>query len=183
MGWPLTVWPAESMHSEFGVNSSSHFPFRVRTDRQTHSVIVDRRNWSIYPAAWEMIHCTACFVYIRVLFHRAMLRYVWCQWVENEHSLWLSSLPMLVIGWWVVSVTVSMCVCVSVCVHVCILTKIWLELSTPNHYYYCYNFAALCRSRWRKQIGMIDDHDECEWVNVSSGTSSPGLSRTNSTEP
>ena len=20
---------------------------------------------------------------------------------------------------------------------------------------------AICRSRWRKQIGMIDDHDEC----------------------
>ena len=37
------------------------------------------------------------------------------------------------------------------------------------------------RSRWRKQIGMSDDHDECEWVNVSSGTSSPGLSQTNST--
>jgi len=30
---------------------------------------------------------------------------------------------------------------------------------------------------------MIDDHDECEWVNVSSGTGSPGLSRTNSTKP
>jgi len=30
---------------------------------------------------------------------------------------------------------------------------------------------------------MIDDYDECEWVNVSSGTGSPGLSRTNSTEP
>jgi len=42
---------------------------------------------------------------------------------------------------------------------------------------------AMCRSGWRKQIGMIDDHDECEWVNVSSGTGSPGLSRTNSTEP
>jgi len=36
------------------------------------------------------------------------------------------------------------------------------------------------RSRWRKQIGMID---KCEWVNVSSGTGSPGLSRTKSTEP
>jgi len=42
---------------------------------------------------------------------------------------------------------------------------------------------AMDRSRWRKQIGMIDDHDECEWVNVSSGTSSPGLSRTKPTEP
>ena len=42
---------------------------------------------------------------------------------------------------------------------------------------------AMCRSRWRKQIGMIDDHDEYELVNVSSGTGSPGLSRTNSTEP
>ena len=42
---------------------------------------------------------------------------------------------------------------------------------------------AMDRSRWTKQLGMIDDHDECEWVNVSSCTGSPGLSRTNSTEP
>ena len=42
---------------------------------------------------------------------------------------------------------------------------------------------AMDRSRWRKQIGMIGDHDECEWVNVSSGISSPRLSRTKSTEP
>ena len=42
---------------------------------------------------------------------------------------------------------------------------------------------AMDRSRWRKQMGMIDDHHECEWVNVSSGTSSPGLSRTKSKEP
>jgi len=41
---------------------------------------------------------------------------------------------------------------------------------------------AMVHSRWRKQIGMIDDHDECEWVNVSSGTGLPGLSRTNFTE-
>jgi len=33
---------------------------------------------------------------------------------------------------------------------------------------------AVDSSRWRKQIGMIDDHDECVWVNVSSGTGSPG---------
>jgi len=31
--------------------------------------------------------------------------------------------------------------------------------------------------------GMIDDHDRCEWVNVSYGTSSPGLSWTKSREP
>jgi len=44
--------------------------------------------------------------------------------------------------------------------------------------------CGMDRSRWRKQIGMIDDHYEtCEWVNVSSGTGSPRLSRTNSTEP
>ena len=24
-------------------------------------------------------------------------------------------------------------------------------------------------------FGLIDDHDECEWVNVSSGTGSPAL--------
>jgi len=32
---------------------------------------------------------------------------------------------------------------------------------------------AMDRNRRRKQIGMIDDHDECECVNVSSGTGSP----------
>jgi len=25
---------------------------------------------------------------------------------------------------------------------------------------------------------MIDDHDGCEWVNIPSGTGTPGLSRT-----
>jgi len=42
---------------------------------------------------------------------------------------------------------------------------------------------AMDSSRWRKWIGMTDDHDECEWVNVSSSTGSPRLSRTKSTEP
>ena len=42
---------------------------------------------------------------------------------------------------------------------------------------------AMDRSRWRKQIGMIDDHNECEWVNVSSGTGSPRLSQTKPKEP
>ena len=42
---------------------------------------------------------------------------------------------------------------------------------------------AMDRSRRRTQIGIFDDHDECEWVNVSSGTGSPGLSRRKSTEP
>jgi len=42
---------------------------------------------------------------------------------------------------------------------------------------------AMDRSRWRKQIEMIDNDDECEWANVSSGIGSPGLSQTNSTEP
>jgi len=31
---------------------------------------------------------------------------------------------------------------------------------------------AMDSSRWRKQIGIIDDHNGCEWVNVSFGTSS-----------
>jgi len=30
---------------------------------------------------------------------------------------------------------------------------------------------------------MTDDHDRCEWVNVSSGTCSPWLSWTKSREP
>jgi len=38
------------------------------------------------------------------------------------------------------------------------------------------------RSRWRKQIGIFDDHDGCEWVNVSSGTSSSRLSQIKSKE-
>jgi len=43
--------------------------------------------------------------------------------------------------------------------------------------------GAMDRSRWRKQIGIFDDHDGCKWVNVSSGTGSPGLSGTKSKEP
>ena len=39
------------------------------------------------------------------------------------------------------------------------------------------------KNRWRKQIGIFDDHNGCEWVNVSSGTGSCGLSRTKSKEP
>jgi len=42
---------------------------------------------------------------------------------------------------------------------------------------------AMDRSRCWKQIGIFDDQDGYEWVNVSSGTGSPGLSRTKSTEP
>jgi len=42
---------------------------------------------------------------------------------------------------------------------------------------------AMDGSKWRKQIGIFDDHDWCEWVNVSSGTSSPGLSQTKSKKP
>jgi len=37
---------------------------------------------------------------------------------------------------------------------------------------------AMNRKRWSKWRGMIDDHDRCEWVNVSSGTGSPRLSQT-----
>jgi len=39
---------------------------------------------------------------------------------------------------------------------------------------------AMDRSRWRKQIRIFDDHNGSEWVNVSSGTGSPGLSWTKS---
>jgi len=35
------------------------------------------------------------------------------------------------------------------------------------------------RSRWRKQIGMIDDHAECEWVNVYLVPAHPGCPRQN----
>jgi len=42
---------------------------------------------------------------------------------------------------------------------------------------------AMDCSRWRKQIGMIDDHNECEWVIVSFSTDSPGLSQTKSKPP
>jgi len=41
---------------------------------------------------------------------------------------------------------------------------------------------AMDCSKWMKQIGTIDDHDGCKWVNVSSGTGSTGLSRTKFTE-
>jgi len=33
---------------------------------------------------------------------------------------------------------------------------------------------AMVPDRWRKMIRMVDDQEGCEWVNVSSGTGSPG---------
>jgi len=62
--------------------------------------------------------------------------------------------------------------------------KTWTEIVEKDYKAHGLNRDdAMERSRWRKQIGMIDDHDECEWVNVSSGTGTPGLSRTRSKEP
>jgi len=42
--------------------------------------------------------------------------------------------------------------------------------------YYWNREDAMNLSRWRKLI-KDDDQDRCEWVNVSSGTSSPGCPR------
>ena len=62
--------------------------------------------------------------------------------------------------------------------------KTWTEIVVNDCKERCLNREdAMDRSRWRKQTGMIDDHDECEWVNVSSGTGSFGLIRTKSKEP
>ena len=44
-------------------------------------------------------------------------------------------------------------------------------------------YGFICFYMCTMFTGMIDDHDECGWVNVSSGTGSPGFSQTNSTEP
>ena len=41
---------------------------------------------------------------------------------------------------------------------------------------------AMDHIRWMKQIRVINDHDRCEWVNVSSGTGSSELCRTKSIE-
>ena len=32
--------------------------------------------------------------------------------------------------------------------------------------------------RWRKLIRMVDEQEGCEWMDVSSGTGSPGQTRT-----
>jgi len=62
--------------------------------------------------------------------------------------------------------------------------KTWRQIVEKDYKAYGLNREdAMNCSRWRKQIGMIDDLDECEWVNGSSGTGSPGLSWTKSTEP
>jgi len=33
---------------------------------------------------------------------------------------------------------------------------------------------AMVRGRWSKLIRMVDEQEWCEWMNVSSGTGSPG---------
>ena len=61
--------------------------------------------------------------------------------------------------------------------------KIWREIVEKDCQVHGLNREdAMDLSRWRKQLGMIDDHDECEWVNVSSGTGLPRLSQTKSIE-
>ena len=34
---------------------------------------------------------------------------------------------------------------------------------------------AMVRGRWRRMIRMVDEQEGCEWIDVSSGTCSPGL--------
>ena len=33
---------------------------------------------------------------------------------------------------------------------------------------------VMVRGRWRKMIRMVDEQEGCEWMDVSSGTGSPG---------
>ena len=33
---------------------------------------------------------------------------------------------------------------------------------------------AMVRGRWRKMIRMVDEREGCEWMDISSGTGSPG---------
>jgi len=62
--------------------------------------------------------------------------------------------------------------------------KTWTEIVEKDCQMHGLNREdAMDCSRWIKQIGTINDHDRCEWVNVSSGTGSPGLSWTKSIEP
>jgi len=37
---------------------------------------------------------------------------------------------------------------------------------------------AMVRGRWRKMIRMVNVQERCEWMDVSSGTGSPGSTRT-----
>jgi len=62
--------------------------------------------------------------------------------------------------------------------------KTWTEIVEKNYKVCGLNSEdGMDRSIWRKQIGIFEDHDGCEWVKVSSGTGSTGLSRTKSKEP
>ena len=59
--------------------------------------------------------------------------------------------------------------------------KTWTEIVEKDCQVHGLNREdAMDCNRRRKHIRTIDDHDES---NVSSGTGSPGLSRTSSTEP
>jgi len=56
--------------------------------------------------------------------------------------------------------------------------KTWREIVEKN----C-QVRGLNREDAMDRKGTTDDHDRCEWVNVSSGTGSPGLFWTKSKEP
>ena len=36
----------------------------------------------------------------------------------------------------------------------------------------------MVRGRWKKLIRMVDEQEGCEWMNVSTGTGSPGQTQT-----
>jgi len=62
--------------------------------------------------------------------------------------------------------------------------KTWREIVEKDCQAYKLNREdAMDYNRWRKQIRNAHDHNRCDWVNVSSGTGSPGLSQTKSREP
>ena len=50
----------------------------------------------------------------------------------------------------------------------------WLEVVQRDCQVRGLSKDAMVRGRWRKMIRMVDEQEGCEWMNVSSGTGSPG---------
>ena len=62
--------------------------------------------------------------------------------------------------------------------------KTWREIMEKDCQARKLNMAdAMDHIRWMKLIRDDNDHDRCEWANVSSDTGSPGLSQRISREP
>jgi len=69
----------------------------------------------------------------------------------------------------------SIAYCESRCLEVLSMKRTWLEVLQRDCQVRGLSMDdAMVRGRWRKMLRMVDEQEGYEWMDVSSGTGSPG---------